>query len=81
MRMIGYMLAIVATVLLSTLASALPVLPAGPLQDWTEPVPWTPAPIPAQRCCKTCSKGKACGDSCISRGKNCRKGPGCACDG
>ncbi len=33
------------------------------------------------RCCKTCSKGKACGDSCISRSKSCHKGPGCACDG
>lgn len=32
-------------------------------------------------CCKTCSKGYACGDSCISRSKQCHKGPGCACDG
>ncbi len=32
-------------------------------------------------CCKTCRKGKACGDSCISRSKSCRKGAGCACDG
>jgi hypothetical protein len=32
-------------------------------------------------CCKVCSKGQACGDSCISRSKQCRKGPGCACDG
>ena len=32
-------------------------------------------------CCKVCSKGKACGDSCISRDKTCRKGQGCACDG
>ena len=32
-------------------------------------------------CCKTCSAGKACGDSCISRDKVCRKGKGCACDG
>jgi hypothetical protein len=36
--------------------------------------------IPAA-CCKTCSKGKACGDSCISRDKQCHKGVGCACDG
>ncbi len=33
------------------------------------------------RCCKICTKGKACGDSCISRSYTCRKGPGCACDG
>ncbi|UFM65536.1 hypothetical protein LOS78_18070 [Paracoccus sp. MA] len=32
-------------------------------------------------CCKMCSKGKACGDSCISRDKQCRKGVGCTCDG
>lgn len=32
-------------------------------------------------CCKVCSKGKACGDSCISRSKVCHKGSGCACDG
>ncbi len=32
-------------------------------------------------CCKTCRKGKACGDSCISRDKSCSKAAGCACDG
>ena len=32
-------------------------------------------------CCKVCRKGKACGDSCISRSYTCRKGAGCACDG
>lgn len=31
-------------------------------------------------CCKTCSTGKACGDSCISRDYECDKGNGCACD-
>ncbi|KUF08871.1 hypothetical protein [Pseudoponticoccus marisrubri] len=35
----------------------------------------------AQSCCKVCRKGKACGDSCISRSLTCRKGQGCACDG
>ena len=33
------------------------------------------------KCCKICKKGKACGNSCISRAKNCKKGKGCACDG
>ena len=37
------------------------------------------SPIQAA-CCKTCRKGKACGDSCIARAKTCRKPPGCACD-
>jgi hypothetical protein len=35
----------------------------------------------AASCCKTCSAGKACGDSCISRSKSCHKGKGCACNG
>lgn len=35
----------------------------------------------AGACCKVCQKGKACGDSCIARDKDCHKGPGCACDG
>ncbi len=30
-------------------------------------------------CCKVCSSGCPCGDSCISCSKTCRKGPGCAC--
>jgi hypothetical protein len=34
-----------------------------------------------RECCKICHKGKACGDSCISRDKDCHKPPGCACDG
>lgn len=36
-------------------------------------------PLMAQACCKRCSKGQPCGDSCISREKTCHKGPGCAC--
>lgn len=35
----------------------------------------------AAACCKVCSKGKACGDSCIARDKACHKGAGCACNG
>lgn len=34
-----------------------------------------------QSCCKICSSGQACGDSCISRSKRCTKPPGCACQG
>lgn len=36
----------------------------------------TPA---ARSCCKVCSKGQPCGNSCISRSYTCRKPPGCAC--
>ena len=35
----------------------------------------------AQYCCKICTVGKACGNTCISRDKTCHVGPGCACDG
>ena len=35
----------------------------------------------AQGCCKVCRKGKACGNSCISRNYTCHRPPGCACDG
>lgn len=34
----------------------------------------------ATSCCKVCSTGKACGDSCISRSYNCSQPAGCACD-
>jgi hypothetical protein len=32
-------------------------------------------------CCRVCSRGKACGDTCIAADKICHVGPGCACDG
>lgn len=35
---------------------------------------------PSSYCCTVCSKGKACGDSCIFRDKECHKPPGCACN-
>jgi hypothetical protein len=31
-------------------------------------------------CCKVCSKGKACGDTCIEATKTCHVGAGCACN-
>lgn len=34
----------------------------------------------AAPCCKVCQKGKACGDSCIAKDKDCTKPEGCACD-
>jgi len=33
-----------------------------------------------RECCKICRKGKACGDTCISRDRNCNEPPGCACN-
>lgn len=32
-------------------------------------------------CCRVCTVGCACGNSCISCSKNCTKGVGCACNG
>ena len=49
----------------------------------------TPAPAAVPRdstaatprsCCRVCSSGKACGNSCISRASQCHQPPGCACD-
>lgn len=37
--------------------------------------------ILAQGCCRVCTVGKACGDSCISRSYTCHQGRGCACNG
>lgn len=34
----------------------------------------------AAACCKVCTTGKACGNSCISRSYTCHKAPGCACN-
>jgi hypothetical protein len=34
-----------------------------------------------KQCCRTCCKGKPCGNGCISQERQCTKEPGCACDG
>lgn len=33
----------------------------------------------AAKCCKVCTNGKPCGDTCIAQEKVCHVGPGCAC--
>jgi hypothetical protein len=40
----------------------------------------TPAPAP-KTCCRVCTTGKACGDSCIASTSTCHKPSGCACNG
>ncbi len=45
-----------------------------------QPEPTYEPPQQVRSCCKICSKGKACGNSCISRSYTCHKGVGCACD-
>jgi hypothetical protein len=52
-----------------------------------EPAPRAPVKIegktlaaePEKQCCKHCSKGKPCGNSCIAKSKTCHQPPGCAC--
>lgn len=36
--------------------------------------------IPRSECCQVCTKGKACGNSCLKATYTCHKGRGCACD-
>ena len=36
-------------------------------------------PPPVDTCCKHCTTGKPCGDSCININYICHKAPGCAC--
>lgn len=51
-----------------------------PTAEPTTPVVPTPEPT-TRTCCKICTTGKACGDSCISRSYTCHQPLGCACDG
>ena len=37
-------------------------------------------PCGPRPCCRRCTTGKACGDTCIERADTCRTGCGCACD-
>lgn len=45
----------------------------------TQPEPEC-ASAPDAICCKTCKKGKACGDTCIAKDDVCDKPKGCACN-
>jgi hypothetical protein len=53
---------------------------AGPSAGYAEASPEDATCVPAAQCCKVCDKGYACGNSCISRAKQCHKGRGCACN-
>lgn len=82
------LLVVVASLLLSTSAQAggtkidlARILGGQPSNSCVAPVKQTliDAQVAAS-CCKICSKGKACGNSCISRSKQCHQPRGCACD-
>ena len=46
----------------------------------TAAIPATSACDSTGPCCKVCSTGKACGDTCISASEICHAGSGCACN-
>jgi len=46
-----------------------------------ESQPGTGGQEPDSLCCRVCSAGKACGDSCINRDLTCNQPIGCACNG
>ncbi len=61
-----------------------PATTVKPIPVYQPPAPAAvpvPTPTPSTYCCKVCSTGYACGNSCISRSKTCHQPPGCACDG
>jgi hypothetical protein len=41
----------------------------------------TPSPPSPSSCCRECTNGKPCGDTCISATASCTRPPGCACAG
>ena len=68
---------------LSAPASALtiPALLAERLPPASNVLPQSTGQTLDAACCKTCRKGKACGDTCIKATYQCHMPPGCACDG
>lgn len=62
-------------------ATPVPPTPRSMVQPTATPAPAKPAAPPARTCCRVCTTGKACGNSCIAANRNCNVGPGCACNG
>jgi hypothetical protein len=85
------MRASILVLLLCTLPAAsgdLGVEPSGRLLYRTSTLPIHSSPllrslnsegVSEARCCKVCTKGKPCGDTCIAQDKTCHVGSGCAC--
>jgi len=44
-----------------------------------EPVASKWVELAQQTCCKKCTRGQPCGNSCISASAKCKQPPGCAC--
>jgi len=62
-------LRLIGSLLITLAAAGGPSLTAACAKDGTGP-----------GCCKVCSTGKACGDTCIAATATCHVGPGCACN-
>lgn len=73
MRLVTWFLSFIIVALVTSFSPSLQIsgiTVCGPTPAYADHVP----------CCRYCSTGKACGNSCISRSKTCRVGHGCACD-
>lgn len=62
------------------LVSTVVLVPLASRADEAVPTDSGGACIMADKCCRVCSTGKACGNSCIQASKTCHKGRGCACN-
>lgn len=51
------------------------------LLSTTPTLPSCGSDSPSDPCCRVCTTGKPCGDSCIATTATCNVGPGCACAG
>ena len=74
------MLRVALVLIIVFAASPLGELQAGQERRPLDNLPVLTADTPKQ-CCRTCRKGKACGNGCISQERQCTKAPGCACSG
>ena len=75
-------LAIVSTLIAIPCSSQANAPPFAERAATEAPAPSAPPTtcISADKCCRVCSAGKACGNSCIQATKTCHKGRGSACD-
>ncbi len=66
------------------LLASLLLLPGGAALtgcDASDPAGPIGPPTGGSSCCRVCTTGRACGDSCINRNYTCNQPPGCACNG
>jgi len=76
----GFVGRVVVMVLAAALFGSVEVATAESASDGAPKGDSYQACVPRAECCKVCSRGKACGNSCINRDYQCHKGRGCACD-